>query len=424
MSVDLVFAASFFVFLNTCTVFTCLPEGKRLWVMQTIVAFVVGVFVKGFPPREDGQTASQRKLIVSEASQPAVRIICRSVGDAEDARTPNASVNVNRKGRWEGRDMTRSERRRWTMTTIVLIVTLASGLSCALAEQPDTPPAASLTAPVRQPVSAEVAEAVKPALAGTVPAVRSEGSSRSPDPRAGMPHDLSPLGMFAAADWVVKGVMVGLAFASLVTWMVLFVKAVEIACAQARAQRAFDVITASHSLAAAEDTLIERGGPAAFMVRSASEEMARSAAALDFAGNDGLKERVVSRLVRIEAQAGRRLTRGTGLLATIGSTAPFVGLFGTVWGIMNAFIGISQAQTTNLAVVAPGIAEALLATAMGLVAAIPAVVLYNVFARTITGYRQLLADVAAGVERLVSRDLDFRKVPDAAGRAALPLAAE
>ncbi len=104
------------------------------------------------------------------------------------------------------------------------------------------------------------------------------------------------------------------------------------------------------------------------------------------------------------------MSRGTGVLATIGSTAPFVGLFGTVWGIMNAFIGISEAQTTNLAVVAPGIAEALLATALGLVAAIPAVVIYNVFARSIAGYRPILADASAAVERLVSRDLDFRTV--------------
>ena len=98
--------------------------------------------------------------------------------------------------------------------------------------------------------------------------------------------------------------------------------------------------------------------------------------------------------------------RGTGVLATIGATAPFVGLFGTVWGIMNSFIGISKAQTTNLAVVAPGIAEALLATAFGLAAAIPAVVIYNVFARSIAGYRALLGDASAEVLRLVSRDLD------------------
>ncbi len=146
-------------------------------------------------------------------------------------------------------------------------------------------------------------------------------------------------------------------------------------------------------------------------MHAASQEVELSKGALDHANGDGLKERVSSRLSRIEAQAGRRMSRGTGVLATIGSTAPFVGLFGTVWGIMNAFIGISEAQTTNLAVVAPGIAEALLATALGLVAAIPAVVIYNVFARSITGYRQVLADASAGVERLVSRDLDFRALP-------------
>ena len=105
------------------------------------------------------------------------------------------------------------------------------------------------------------------------------------------------------------------------------------------------------------------------------------------------------------------LSRGTGLLAIVGSTAPFIGLFGTVWGIMNSFIGISEAQTTNLAVVAPGIAEALLATAIGLVAAIPAVIVYNIFARSIAGYAQLLADAASGVEQLVSLHLDLRKVP-------------
>jgi biopolymer transport protein ExbB len=135
-------------------------------------------------------------------------------------------------------------------------------------------------------------------------------------------------------------------------------------------------------------------------------------------GGQGLLGRVASHLGRIELQAGRRLNMGTGLLATIGATAPFVGLFGTVWGIMNAFIGISESQTTNLAVVAPGIAEALLATALGLVAAIPAVVIYNHFARAIAGYRALLGDAAAGVERLVSRDLDHRRLEPASVRRA------
>ena len=98
---------------------------------------------------------------------------------------------------------------------------------------------------------------------------------------------------------------------------------------------------------------------------------------------------------------------GTGILANIGSTAPFVGLFGTVWGIMNSFISISESNTTNLAVVAPGIAEALLATAIGLVAAIPAVIFYNLIARALGGYKVMLADAAALVERTLSRDLDL-----------------
>jgi biopolymer transport protein ExbB len=241
----------------------------------------------------------------------------------------------------------------------------------------------------------------------------------TPGHRADLPHDLSPWGMFMAADRVVKAVMIGLAFASLVTWTVWLAKTVEIACARARVTRALASIGKAASIEAAGKALAGRGGPASFMVRSAEEELRQSAPALDHSGNAGVKERVVLRLSRIEAGAGRRLARGTGVLATIGSTAPFVGLFGTVWGIMNAFIGISEAQTTNLAIVAPGIAEALLATAIGLVAAIPAVIVYNLFARSITGYRQLLADASAGVERLVSLALDMRRLPAASPQGAL-----
>jgi biopolymer transport protein ExbB len=217
--------------------------------------------------------------------------------------------------------------------------------------------------------------------------------------------------MFMAADWVVKSVMIGLALASLATWTVWLVKTMELAGARARAGRIIKIIRNSRTLKEAVEASAGRGGPAAYMLKAAADEVQMSEAALDHVQGDGVKERVGSSLSRIEAYAGRRIARGTGILATIGSVAPFVGLFGTVWGIMNSFIGISETQTTNLAVVAPGIAEALLATAIGLVAAIPAVVIYNAFARSVTGYRQLLADAAAGVERLVSRDLDFRKVP-------------
>lgn len=231
-------------------------------------------------------------------------------------------------------------------------------------------------------------------------------------PASTLPHDLSPWGMFIAADWVVKGVMIGLAFASLITWTVCLAKSLEVAASKARLGKALRSILGARRLEEASTALGDRAGIGGVLVRAAVEEMEMSGHGLGFGDPSGIKERVESRLMRIQAQAGRRLSRGTGVLATIGSTAPFVGLFGTVWGIMNSFIGISESQTTNLAVVAPGIAEALLATAVGLIAAIPAVVVYNVFARSITGYRQGLADAAAGVQRLVSRDLDRKPLRD------------
>ncbi len=230
-------------------------------------------------------------------------------------------------------------------------------------------------------------------------------------PASTLPHDLSPWGMFMAADWVVKAVMIGLALASLATWTIWLAKSIELAAARAALSSALDKIIAATSLEEAGRAFERgKGGAASLLVRAAGHETAMSAQMFargwSAEAAAGLKERIASHLGRIEAQASRRMTRGTGILATVGSIAPFVGLFGTVWGIMNSFIGISQSQTTNLAIVAPGIAEALLATALGLVAAIPAVVIYNAFTRSISGYRLLLADTSAAVERLVSRDLD------------------
>ena len=240
---------------------------------------------------------------------------------------------------------------------------------------------------------------------GATPAPAPEGENPSAlavDP-ATLPHDLSPWGMFMAADWVVKGVMIGLAFASVVTWTVWLAKSLELAGANARVRKGLRLLAGARSLADARQAFDGRGGSIAHFVAAADAEVYASA---DASSPEGVKERVASHLSRLEAQAGRRLAIGTGVLATIGSTSPFVGLFGTVWGIMNSFIGISKTQTTNLAVVAPGIAEALLATAIGLVAAIPAVMIYNVFARAITAHRAQLADASQAVQRLVSRDLD------------------
>ncbi|TSJ62181.1 tonB-system energizer ExbB [Starkeya sp. 3C] len=287
---------------------------------------------------------------------------------------------------------------------------------------PAVAPSVQTPAPAVQTGAPATAEAADPLVPPLVPAgAAADAGATTPgaaDPAlatsategedasvaAQLPHDLSPWGMFMAADWVVKAVMIGLAFASVVTWTVWLAKSLELMVAKARLRRALRGYLASASLDEARK--VGAAGPAGAMLRTTDLELQRSG---DLPA-DGIKERVSISLSRIEVAAGRAITRGTGLLATIGATAPFVGLFGTVWGIMNSFIGISKAQTTNLAVVAPGIAEALLATAIGLVAAIPAVVIYNHFSRQVSGYRVLMGDASAEVLRLLSRDLDRRDV--------------
>jgi biopolymer transport protein ExbB len=219
---------------------------------------------------------------------------------------------------------------------------------------------------------------------------------------AALPQDLSPWGMFQHADTIVKAVMIGLAVASLVTWTVWVAKSVELLGARARVRRGLHMLVESTTFAAAHEKLRNSKGPVAQLMRAAANEIKLSSNLRA----DGLKERIAWQSERIEMAAGRNISHGTGVLATIGATAPFVGLFGTVWGIMDSFIGISKAHTTNLAVVAPGIAEALLATALGLVAAIPAVMIYNVLARSTTHYRALIGDASALIMQLVSRDLD------------------
>jgi biopolymer transport protein ExbB len=213
--------------------------------------------------------------------------------------------------------------------------------------------------------------------------------------------------MFTSADMLVQAVMLGLAFASVVTWTVWLAKIIELRVATRRLRMHTSALAKERTLAEAAQQLALRAGVMPALVRAAQAELDLSS---DLTDKSGIKERIASRLQRLETTAARNMHKGTGLLATIGATAPFVGLFGTVWGIMNSFIGISKAQTTNLAVVAPGIAEALLATAMGLFAAIPAVVIYNFFARWIGSYRVLVGDASAEVMRLVSRDLDRREM--------------
>ncbi|VXB10493.1 Biopolymer transport protein ExbB [Pseudomonas sp. 8AS] len=222
-------------------------------------------------------------------------------------------------------------------------------------------------------------------------------------------HDLSPWGMYQNADVVVKTVMIGLMLASVLTWTIWIAKSLELVSARRRLQRELLDLKSARNLNQAAEQARAKHSFSALLIDDAREELKLSAGSKE---KDGIKERVSFRLERLVAACGREMSKGTGVLATIGSTAPFVGLFGTVWGIMNSFIGIAKSQTTNLAVVAPGIAEALLATALGLVAAIPAVIIYNVFARSIASYKAQVADASAQVLLLVSRDLDLPAVPE------------
>jgi len=235
-----------------------------------------------------------------------------------------------------------------------------------------------------------------------VGAARAQEPSPSAQAEALLPHDLSPWGMFMHADHVVKAVMLGLALASLTTWTVWAVKTLELWRARRDARAALSTLNEARTLADTLSHFDSRSDPFANFVKTAVNEL-RNSTRCD---PPAVKERVAWLLERLATGAHRRMGRGLGIVATIGATAPFVGLFGTVWGIMNSFIGISNAHTTNLAVVAPGIAEALLATALGLVAAIPAVVIYNAFTRAIGSYRAMLADGSTLVMRLVSRDLE------------------
>ena len=286
-------------------------------------------------------------------------------------------------------------------------VLAAVGLAISVAMSVATPAELFAQAtPQGSPTTADppavAAPQVTPAPASPAPALE-QSMTPSPDVVLKLPRDLSPWGMFMAADVVVKAVMVGLAFASVLTWTIWFAKAMELMAARRRMRAEIMALGQVHSWSDVAALMNERGNGTAALLRAADVELRLSADAMSA---EGVKERVASRLERLEAAAGRRMIRGTGILATIGATAPFVGLFGTVWGIMNSFIGISKSHTTNLAVVAPGIAEALLATALGLVAAIPAVVMYNMFSRWIAGYRALHADAAAEILRIISRDLD------------------
>jgi biopolymer transport protein ExbB len=280
------------------------------------------------------------------------------------------------------------------------VLLTATWLAAPVSAQTQTQPAAAARPVAAAPVAAT------PVAASTDAAVAPASEAAGAAPKAGIApamKELSPWVMFMSADIVVKAVMIGLAFASLVTWTVFIAKSIELSVASTKLGSALKKIAEARSLAEAQMALGAKEGILPSFLAAALRE-ARMSAGLS--SDTGIKERAASSFAEIVRAEQRRIRIGMGFLATIGSTSPFVGLFGTVWGIMNSFIGISKSQTTNLAVVAPGIAEALLATAIGLVAAIPAVIIYNHFSRVTKGYLELVSRASGAAARLLSRDLD------------------
>ncbi|QQO73035.1 tonB-system energizer ExbB [Morganella morganii] len=289
------------------------------------------------------------------------------------------------------------------LTVSVLLALCLTGSAFADNTAAVTP---ATTTPVTTP-AATAGQPEQPAVPVSATEVPVQEISAAPaDGNRGFAAELSVISMYQGADVIVKSVMIGLIIASVITWSIFFAKGADLIASRRRIRREAAAIKDARSLdeaAVIADTFGKKS-VTRMLVLDAVNERTASEKSRDLSG---IKDRVTFRQERIVAGVARHMGRGNGYLATIGAISPFVGLFGTVWGIMNSFIGIAHSQTTNLAVVAPGIAEALLATALGLVAAIPAVVIYNIFARMISAYRGDLGDTAAHTILWLGRDLDL-----------------
>ena len=295
------------------------------------------------------------------------------------------------------------------VVSALAMLSLAAPLSAQQGAAPAAPPMAQAPAASQPPAALP-----QPAAASDAAATPAEREGKLLKAAVAELRELSPWSMFKSADVLVKAVMIGLAFASLVTWTIFIAKMLELTVVQRKLRSALVKIADARSLAEAQFALGAKGSVLASFLAAAMREARLSAG---ISSDAGIKERAASSFAEIVRAEARRIRLGMGLLATIGATSPFVGLLGTVWGIMNSFIGISKSQTTNLAVVAPGIAEALLATAIGLVAAIPAVIIYNHFARVTKGYLELVNRASGAAGRLLSRDLDRTHVSSGGQRA-------
>ncbi|WP_313444437.1 MotA/TolQ/ExbB proton channel family protein [Brevundimonas sp.] len=284
-------------------------------------------------------------------------------------------------------------------TNILLAMAGAAALmasSPVLAQAPAEPtPAASTAAP-----------------AAAAPAAGEADPATVNDAVGGGHGDITPISMFMEATVVVKVVMAGLLLASILSWTLLLIKLFEFGALNRKTDNFLENFRGARTIADMRAVSTQEefdGNPLADMAAAATEEIELSRqSGLSVTGDhlDSAMGRAQSAVAAVQSGLALRLSGGQQFLASVGSIGPFVGLFGTVYGIMNSFIGIAQSNTTNLAVVAPGIAEALLATGIGLFAAIPAVVFYNYFNTRIAAYGTRADGFAAELLNGISRQLD------------------
>ena len=272
--------------------------------------------------------------------------------------------------------------------------------------------------PVLAQAPAEPTPAAAPAPAGAAPAGAPEAAPADP---ASVGESVSgghgsggitPISMFMEATVVVKVVMIALLLASIFSWTLLLIKLFEFGALNTKTDQFLESFRGARSISdmravATSDEF--DGNPLADMAAAATEEIELSRqAGLSVTGDhrDSALLRAQQAVAAVQSGLAKRLSGGQQFLASVGSTGPFIGLFGTVYGIMNSFIGIAESNTTNLAVVAPGIAEALLATGIGLFAAIPAVIFYNYFNTRISNYGTRSDGFNAELINSISRQLD------------------
>ncbi len=303
--------------------------------------------------------------------------------------------------------MTSAGLRRLVLALALVAPVFVAGSAWAQDAAAPAPAAAPPAAAPAAPAPDAAAPAAPAAASAMAPAAASAAPETEPKQLA---HDMSVTGMVKGATGPVQVVMILLAIASVWSWAIMLDKAFTFAGLNRRADTFLGVFRSSSSLDDVYQKVAkEKNNPLVNIFLAGMNELRVSLEPGSVPSDhlrEHIEERVTTSMEMVEGRESERLGSGMGVLATVGSTSPFIGLFGTVYGIMDSFLGIANSGTTNLAVVAPGIAEALLTTAIGLAAAIPAVIMYNFFARKVGAYNGRMNNFVGEFSTVLSRHLD------------------